>query len=60
MHCGKGLEGGKEGKSNVIASCSYLDEKFQECSNREGMGLATSVEKHLVGVKEERKGRIAM
>ena len=29
-------EGGKEGKSNVTASCSFLEEKFQEFSNREG------------------------
>ena len=25
-------EGGKEGKSKVIASCSCLGEKFQECT----------------------------
>ena len=27
-------EGGKEGKSKVIFSCSYLEEKFQECSKK--------------------------
>ena len=37
-------EGGSERKSKVIASCSYLEEKFQECSKREEAGLATSVE----------------
>ena len=37
-------ERGKEGKSMVIASCSYLKKKFQESSTREGVvGLATSV-----------------
>ena len=28
-------EEGKEGNSKVIASCSYLEEKFQECRKRE-------------------------
>ena len=37
-------EGGKEGKRQVISSCSYLKERFQECSNREGVVMATSVE----------------
>ena len=37
-------EGGKEEKSTVFASCSQLEKNFQECSNREGAGLATSVE----------------
>ena len=46
---GKGLElsitqGLKEGKAGVIASCSNFEEKFQECSKREGMCVATSVE----------------
>ena len=27
-------EGGKQGKNMVIASCCYLEEKFQECSKR--------------------------
>ena len=30
-------------KSKVVAPCSYLKEKFQECSRR-GVGLATSVD----------------
>ena len=30
-------------KSKVIASCSCLEEKFQECGKSEGVGLATSV-----------------
>ena len=36
-------EGGKEEKK-VIASCSFVEEKFQDCSQTEGVGLATSVE----------------
>ena len=36
-------EGRKVEKSKVTASCRYLEEKFQECSKREGVGLATSV-----------------
>ena len=30
--------------NSVIASCSYLVEKFQECRKREGVGLVTGVE----------------
>ena len=37
-------EGGKEGKSNVFASCRDLEERFQECSEQEGAVMATSVE----------------
>ena len=37
-------EEGNEEKSKVMASCSYLEEKFQECSKREGVGLTTTVE----------------
>ena len=37
-------ERGKEGKHKVIASCSFLEKKFQVCSKRGGVGLATSVE----------------
>ena len=37
-------EGGKEGKSSVIPSCSKLVEQFQECSETEGVGLSTSGE----------------
>ena len=37
-------EGGKDVKSWVLASCRYVKEKFQECSKREGVGLADSVE----------------
>ena len=55
-------ERGKEGKSNVTASCSYLAEKFGECNRREGVELTTSVEtlgvdlrttKNLLGAKRE-------
>ena len=31
-------EGRKEGKSEVITSCSYMEEKFQECSGKGGSG----------------------
>ena len=37
-------EGGKEGKSKAITSCNYLEERFQQCSKREGVVLARSVE----------------
>ena len=37
-------ERGEEGDSKVVASCIYLEGKFQECSKREEVGLATSVE----------------
>ena len=37
-------EGWQEERSKVLASCSYLEEKFQECSNKEGARLVTSVE----------------
>ena len=35
---------GKEGKSKMIASCGYLEEKLQECSKEEGVTVADSVE----------------
>ena len=34
----------KRGERKVIGSWSILEEKFQECNMREGVGLATSVE----------------
>ena len=37
-------DGGREGTSNVIASCGCVKEKFQECSEREGVGLCTQGE----------------
>ena len=33
-------EEGKAGKSNSITSCKYLEERFQQCSKREGVVLA--------------------
>ena len=30
-------DGGKEGKSKVITSRAYLEEKFRECSKRAGV-----------------------
>ena len=44
---GEGLEAfdhrRRDGKSKGLASCSFLDEKFQECSKKE-VALDTSVE----------------
>ena len=37
-------EGGKEGKSKVITSCRHLEERFQECTKKGGVAMATSVE----------------
>ena len=37
-------EGEKEGKSKVITSCNYVEERFQECRMKEGVALETSVE----------------
>ena len=37
-------EGGKEGKSKVITSSRYQEKKFQECSKKGGVAMATSVE----------------
>ena len=37
-------EGGKEGKSKSITSCKYLEDRFQDCSKKGGVVLATSVE----------------
>ena len=37
-------EKGKEGKSKMIASCGYLEEKLRECSTEEGVTMADSVE----------------
>ena len=36
-------EGGKEGRSKAITSCTCLEGRFQECSKK-GVGLATGVE----------------
>ena len=33
----------KEWKSKVFVSCSYSEEKFQECNKREGVGPETCV-----------------
>ena len=37
-------EGGKKGKSKVIASSRHLEVKFRDCSKREGVGPADSME----------------
>ena len=44
---GSGLSftgGVKEGKSKAITSCKYPEERFLECSKKEGVVLETSVE----------------
>ena len=46
-----GTEGGKEGKSKVITSCRYLEEKLRECSKREGVVMAKGVETLGVGLR---------
>ena len=58
-------ERGEEGDSKVVASCIYLEGKFQECSIREEVGLATSVEKEGVDLStrtrsiwEQRRRRV--
>ena len=48
-------ERGKKGKIKVIASCTYLEEKFQECTKRGRVGLATSVETEGVDLKTTTK-----
>ena len=45
--------GGKQGTSKVVASCSCLKEKFQECRKKDGVGLATSVENVRSGPQDE-------
>ena len=37
-------ENGKEGKSNMIASCGFLEEELRQFSKEEGVTLADSVE----------------
>ena len=37
-------EGGKEGKSKVMTSCKCLEVRFQKCSQKERVVLATSNE----------------
>ena len=37
-------ENGKEGKSNMIASCSHLEDELRQCSTEEGVTLAHRVE----------------
>ena len=51
-------EGGKEGKSKVITSCQYLEERFQECSKK-GVALATSVETLGVDLRTSTKQLVA-
>ena len=37
-------ENGKGGKSQMIASCGFLEDKLGQCSKEEGVTLADSVE----------------
>ena len=47
-------EGGMEGNSKFIAPCRYVDEKFQECSER-GVGIADSVKTSGVDLRRRTK-----
>ena len=35
---------GKEGKSQMIASCGFLEDELRQCSKEEGVTIASSVE----------------
>ena len=48
-------EGSKGGKSEVLASCRYLEEKLRDCSKSEGVVLAKSVEMHGVDLRTQTK-----
>ena len=37
-------ENGKEGKSNMIASCGFLEDELRQCSEEEGVTLADIME----------------
>ena len=37
-------ENGKEGKSEMIASCGFLEDELRQCSKEEGVTMADSVE----------------
>ena len=37
-------ENGEEGKSKMIASCGFLEDKLRQCSKEEGVTMADSVE----------------
>ena len=36
-------EDGKEGQSNVVASCGFLEDELRQCSKEEGVTMADSV-----------------
>ena len=38
-------ENGKEDESKMIASCGHLEESLRECSRKEGVTMADSVER---------------
>ena len=48
-------EGEKEGKSKMIASCSYLEKKFRHAVKKEEVGLSTSAEKLGVDLRTRTK-----
>ena len=48
-------EGEKEGTNKAITSCRYLEERFQECSRKEGVALETSVETLQVDLRTRTK-----
>ena len=37
-------ENGKEGKSKMMVSCGFLEEKLRECSKEEGVTMADGIE----------------
>ena len=63
-------ENGKEGKSNMIASCGFLENELRQVSEEEGVTLADIVEtlgvdlrtrvRRLGVKKKKREGRSAM
>ena len=49
------IGGHKEGKSKAITSCKHLEERFQECSKKEGAVLATRVATLAVDLRSRTK-----
>ena len=46
---------GNEGKNQAISSCEYLEERFWECSKKEGVVFATNVETLGGGLEKEKQ-----
>ena len=47
-------------KSNMIASCSFLEEELRQCSKEEGVTMADSVEQESRGWTQKKKARRKM